>query len=314
MSRIEWRSGKNLEPWQVQKLALLKKFKPCESQDHDQSRDQDREGLNSNTNWKPKKILSREAQDGLRLIHESNPKVFGSKELSRQFGISSESVRRILKAGSDPKWLRKKKDEEDLTDQLEEDGSEIAEGVRERQNRRARERLEERKEEIRRKAKMGEMSDEFELKGEFKEIREEVEIERIKEMIRKEVSQDLDLDSSLEEEEEISSTQTFSSTSSSRKPLTQIFYEGLVDPSSSNSSGSSSASETKKSYSKSSPKARGDGEWCLIDAGWCVVHVMTKEARVRWDVESVWERKWRESMREEQERRRKVEGELQEGL
>ncbi|WFD32492.1 asparagine--tRNA ligase [Malassezia sp. CBS 17886] len=34
--------------------------------------------------------------------------------------------------------------------------------------------------------------------------------------------------------------------------------------------------------------SRGSGDWCLIDAGWCVVHVMTVDARARYRLEDIW--------------------------
>lgn len=36
--------------------------------------------------------------------------------------------------------------------------------------------------------------------------------------------------------------------------------------------------------------ARGSGDWCLIDAGWCVVHVVTGAARERLRLEELWRR------------------------
>ena len=34
--------------------------------------------------------------------------------------------------------------------------------------------------------------------------------------------------------------------------------------------------------------SRGSGDWCLIDAGWCVVHVMTAKAREHYRLEDMW--------------------------
>ncbi len=33
---------------------------------------------------------------------------------------------------------------------------------------------------------------------------------------------------------------------------------------------------------------KGDGNWCLVDAEWCMVHVMTEQARFNYDIEGIW--------------------------
>ena len=71
----------HLPPWQVQKIALSRKFPD---------------------GWSPMTRLSREAQDGLRLLHAADPERFSVDVLSRRFRISVESVRRILKSRWQP--------------------------------------------------------------------------------------------------------------------------------------------------------------------------------------------------------------------
>lgn len=82
----------------------------------------------------------------------------------------------------------------------------------------------------------------------------------------------------------------------SSAPHTQpIHYEGLVQPSSDAQGGNSTQ------RSGSSPISHGDGQWCLIDAGWCMIHVMTPQARARWNVEGVWAERARELARGERD-------------
>jgi len=50
--------------------------------------------------WNPPKKLSREAMDGLRALHHTQPEVFTTPVLAQRFRISPEAVRRILKS----KW------------------------------------------------------------------------------------------------------------------------------------------------------------------------------------------------------------------
>ncbi|KAE8223365.1 hypothetical protein CF319_g3592 [Tilletia indica] len=93
-SRIEWEAGRRLPAWGVQKEALRRKLLQKAAGE---------EGSATRTAkpfWRPGKILSRSAQDGIRTLHAYDPKNrFSAPELSRAFGISVESVRRILRAG-----------------------------------------------------------------------------------------------------------------------------------------------------------------------------------------------------------------------
>ena len=52
--------------------------------------------------WSPPKKLSREAMDGLRILHAQNPDVFTTPILASKFRISPEAVRRILKSKWEP--------------------------------------------------------------------------------------------------------------------------------------------------------------------------------------------------------------------
>lgn len=56
-----------------------------------------------------------------------------------------------------------------------------------------------------------------------------------------------------------------------------VRYEGLV-----------SASDLNRR--QKGIATRGSGDWCLIDAEWCIVHVMTADARARFRIEDVWRR------------------------
>ncbi|KEF58370.1 uncharacterized protein A1O9_06296 [Exophiala aquamarina CBS 119918] len=68
----------NPKEWQVQKKALLQKFKD--------------EG------WKPRKRLSPDTLDGIRALHEQDPERYSTPALSEHFKISPEAIRRILKS------------------------------------------------------------------------------------------------------------------------------------------------------------------------------------------------------------------------
>ena len=57
-----------------------------------------------------------------------------------------------------------------------------------------------------------------------------------------------------------------------------VRFEGLV----------SSADLAAGRQRQKSIASRGSGDWCLVDAGWCVVHVMTHEARERYHIEDMW--------------------------
>ncbi|KAJ6014114.1 Neugrin-like protein [Penicillium herquei] len=70
---------KKFEHWQIQKDALDKKFPD---------------------GWNPQKKLSPDAMDGIRQLHASAPEKFTTAMLSKEFKVSPESIRRILKS----KW------------------------------------------------------------------------------------------------------------------------------------------------------------------------------------------------------------------
>ena len=57
--------------------------------------------------WQPPKKISREAMDGLRLLHRQNPEIFTTPVLADKFRISAEAVRRILRSKWEPTRERK---------------------------------------------------------------------------------------------------------------------------------------------------------------------------------------------------------------
>ncbi|KAI1428737.1 hypothetical protein F5Y12DRAFT_782335 [Xylaria sp. FL1777] len=67
------------EQWQIQKKALKEKFP---------------EG------WQPRKRLSPEALDGIRALHKQFPEQYPTEVLARNFEVSPEAIRRILRS----KW------------------------------------------------------------------------------------------------------------------------------------------------------------------------------------------------------------------
>ncbi|PWN40308.1 hypothetical protein IE81DRAFT_282274, partial [Ceraceosorus guamensis] len=50
--------------------------------------------------WQPRRIISREAQDGLKMLAENDPQLWTAETLAAQFRISKDAVRRILNS----KW------------------------------------------------------------------------------------------------------------------------------------------------------------------------------------------------------------------
>lgn len=197
--------------------------------------------IKSQKNWQPFKILSREAQEGLRILHSNDPEKWNRKELAETFKMSVESVRRILRS----KW-------------------QPSPAIKSRQNRRANERYEERQQQ-------------FGWQG-----REEEEVERIKQsMLESNQETNTPVDEFNYDDYRVVDEE--GSPIDEQKPFKQqITYEGLVPSANDPKGGQSSRSSSRAR----SGLLRGDGEWCLVDAGWCVVHVMTPKARITYDVES----------------------------
>ena len=76
------------EPWQTQKKALSEKFGP--------------------TGWLPRKRLSPDTLEGIRVLHAQYPDRFTNSVLADQFKVSPEAIRRILKS----KWRPTDEEEE----------------------------------------------------------------------------------------------------------------------------------------------------------------------------------------------------------
>ncbi|KLJ07372.1 hypothetical protein EMPG_17150 [Blastomyces silverae] len=70
---------RELEPWQIQKQALKKKFP---------------EG------WNPRKRLHPDTLDTIRHLHQQDPNTYSTPVLAQEFKVSPEAIRRILKS----KW------------------------------------------------------------------------------------------------------------------------------------------------------------------------------------------------------------------
>ncbi|KAL8797195.1 MAG: hypothetical protein Q9195_000662 [Heterodermia aff. obscurata] len=81
--------GHEREPWQIQKQALAKKF--------------------GSSHWAPRKRLSPDALEGIRSLHAQHPEKYTTPELARQFAVSPEAIRRILKS----KWKPSEDEEAD---------------------------------------------------------------------------------------------------------------------------------------------------------------------------------------------------------
>lgn len=74
------RNSPPLQPWQVQKRALLEKF--------------------GSSGWCPRKRLSPDVLEGIRALNSQSPEKYTTPVLAEQFKISPEAIRRILKS----KW------------------------------------------------------------------------------------------------------------------------------------------------------------------------------------------------------------------
>jgi hypothetical protein len=74
-----WRKNKSLQPWQRQMFALREKF--------------------YGQTWAPRKKLSRTAMEGIRKLRDLDP-TLSTGDLAREFKVSPEAIRRILKS----KW------------------------------------------------------------------------------------------------------------------------------------------------------------------------------------------------------------------
>ncbi|EDN07280.1 predicted protein [Histoplasma mississippiense (nom. inval.)] len=70
---------RELEPWQIQKRALKKKFP---------------EG------WNPRKRLHPDTLDTIRHLHQQDPATYSTPALAQEYKVSPEAIRRILKS----KW------------------------------------------------------------------------------------------------------------------------------------------------------------------------------------------------------------------
>jgi len=75
------------ESWQIQKDALKEKF--------------------GSSGWIPRKRLSPDALEGIRALHAQLPEKYTTPELAKQFEVSPENIRRILKS----KWKPNEEEE-----------------------------------------------------------------------------------------------------------------------------------------------------------------------------------------------------------
>lgn len=76
-----WRKNKHLPEWKRQMYALREKF--------------------GNEKWQPRKKLSREAMEGIRVLKEHSPEL-NAGDFAKMFKVSPESIRRILKSSWTP--------------------------------------------------------------------------------------------------------------------------------------------------------------------------------------------------------------------
>ncbi|KAL9085863.1 MAG: hypothetical protein Q9159_004469 [Coniocarpon cinnabarinum] len=98
------RPSRHREPWQTQKAVLNEKFP---------------------TGWAPPKKLSPDAQDGIRALHAHDPTSFSTALLSKQFEVSPEAIRRILRS----KWRPNAEEDEKRRERWEKRGEKIWQGL-----------------------------------------------------------------------------------------------------------------------------------------------------------------------------------------
>ncbi len=208
MSRIEHELGKSLPDWAVHRIALKKKFPD---------------------GWRPPKILSREAQEGIRLLHSSDPDQFDVVELSNRFVSPPRAFDASFARASGPSRRGE-----------EQTGSTSCR--------------------TRKRTRVHRARRDPPLAGGQSELVEDGESPAIEE--------DELFDELMEEDDSIPGIQP-------------VRYEGLV------MSASDASALGVTSKSKTGGK-KGDGNWCLVDADWCMVHVMTEQARFNYDIEGIW--------------------------
>ncbi|PGH05760.1 required for respiratory growth protein 9, mitochondrial [Blastomyces parvus] len=80
-SREKPDTPRKLEPWQIQKQALKKKFP---------------EG------WNPRKRLHPDTLDTIRHLHQQDPVTYSTPALAQEYKLSPEAIRRILKSKFQP--------------------------------------------------------------------------------------------------------------------------------------------------------------------------------------------------------------------
>lgn len=194
--------------------------------------------------WRPNKILSRETQSGLRLLHSTDPQKWSVTTLSAQFKVSPEAIRRILRANPE-RWGG--------------DSKEAGRG-----------------------SKLSSDSESWR--------REDAEIERLRGLVERDQARDEDQEAVIGDDDPskvvaapVSSPVDVRSLG---KPHHPVRFEGLP-ASSSPASRRRSARALGSSMAEEGKDCSG-GEWVLVDAGWCVVHVMTPKARLRYDLEGFW--------------------------
>lgn len=89
------------EPWQVHKDSMKQKL--------------------GGKRWDPQKKVSPDAMEGIRALHAQWPDYFTTPVLAKQFEVSSEAIRRILKS----KWRANAEEEEDRRERWDRRGERI---------------------------------------------------------------------------------------------------------------------------------------------------------------------------------------------
>ncbi|CAO1637868.1 unnamed protein product [Sympodiomycopsis kandeliae] len=240
--------GKELPAWALHKAALKSKFENSSQ---------------GTTNWRPLKILSRETQAGLRILHKSDPDKWSVSHLAGQFKVSPESIRRILKAKPE-RWGGDTREDKGYRRIDEQTGQRLIPA----------------------------------RSGPERWVREEEEIQDLRQRVASEQSsqqqQDhIDADDLVDIEEDNRQSPLLNLRSLG-KPRHPVRFEGLPLSSSANKTRNKKIAKRATFGGGSIGDTSGSdsvGEWVMVDAGWCVVHVMTPSSQSKYRIQDVWRRK-----------------------
>lgn len=261
--------------------------------------------------WRPTRVLSRPTQDGIRMLHKSDPEMFDVGHLAQAFHISPIAVRKILKS----KW-RPTEEETRKHDRRVQKRMELSKASAPQANKLLMERL---KSALQEQQNMPLRSDRS-LLGDVLTQGYDPDTKELVHNLRRTAKRDaLDV---LWTQHHTSPTDS-SSNPTSPEPVQRVRYEG-VDAGSSTRRDLSSRRQDRQydhglepeygqvqrpgprpgterfredtalpssSSTDLAPTPRPGKGWALVDAAWCQVHVVTPEMRKTFVEEHQWEQR-----------------------